>query len=172
MAISYLISLEQLSVLAHFAGMASFAHLPNLPAIDRQRSEELLEALGQQGMIHLRKAKDNKTEDAAAVDMTLAFVLKTMAKPALVVRATGDVLAYCTSELGIVVTPDPRNKSKYRIMPLPDAKELTQRIWELCVKSDSEKIDTILHYNDEEPQEMQLTKPELKAKISEVYSDN
>jgi hypothetical protein len=171
MAISYLVSLEQLSVLAHFSGIDSFPRLAELPTLNRERSTELLETLSEQGMIHLLKAKTDKAESKAAVDMTLAFVLSIMAKPALVMQTAEGVLGYCSDVLGVVVTQDARNKSKYRITPMPDAKELAERLWDVCVKTDGLTVDFMLYFENGEYKNVRLTKAELEATISKIYTN-
>ena len=171
MAISYLISLEQLSVLAHFAGVDSFPHLPELPTISRERGIELIDVLSEQGMLHLHKAKDDKAEDKAAVDTTFAFVLLSMAKPKLVIKTAKGALGYCTNALGVVVTQDIRNKSKYRITPLPNAKETAERLWELCSKADAQMANFTIYFGNKEPENMQLTKSNLEENVSKIYTD-
>ena len=125
MAVSYLISLEQLSVLAHFSynPIDHFPLLPDLPKIDRAKSEKLLDELKELGMLH-------KRDNEAALDITIGFILSTMAKPDLLIETEEGGKGYCTRALGVVVKKDSLTPNKYRITPLPTGEEMANILWE------------------------------------------
>ena len=162
MPISYLPTLEHLSILAHFSGINTFPGLPELPAISRERCAELLPTLSEQGMIHLHR-------EQAAVDLTLRFVLQAMAAPALVVKTQGGALGYCTRELGVAVSADARAPSKYRITPLPNAKELAAKLWKDL--PGMQPADFSLLRKGGGWEDARLTKTELEAQIAQIYTE-
>ena len=150
MAISYIVSMEELKVLAAMANADSFEWLPELPAIDQKRYDELLGILDTNGMV-----KVSKNKGAAYVDMAVCFIISTMANPELVIRTAAGAVGYCTKQLGVVVCPDKRAKDKFRITPLPDARAMAEKLWEYLA--------------GEEPG---YTEADLLKKISEVYVIN
>ena len=128
MAISYLISLEEFSVLAHFCGYDSFPSMPQLPVIDREKSDLLINNLVKRGMIHIHN-------NEAAVDLALSYVLSVMVEPINVIKG-GDGTGYCGKDVWISVKTDRRNlpeMQKYKITPFPSKEELYQ--W-ICVNEE------------------------------------
>ena len=122
MAISYLVTLDQLSVLAHFCQIDSFRGLPELPHVSGTKCNTLIEAMGKQGMVHIH----NHT---AAVDIVLHFILQTMASPGVFIQGM-DVWGYCTQDLGVVLQPDRRSKTKFKITPAETAKDFATILWQ------------------------------------------
>jgi len=161
MSISYLISLEQLSILAHFSGIEAFPTLPELPFVSRERCEELIPVMGDQGMLCL-------SGDEAAVDMALGFILDAIAKPALLIQTQEGSFAFCTKELGVFVGISPRNPSRYLVTPLSNATELADKIWDdERTVTDSVMFKICRDGNGWE--EVHMTKPALEAIILSTY---
>ncbi|MCL2287251.1 MAG: hypothetical protein FWC32_12935 [Firmicutes bacterium] len=162
MAISYLVNIEQLSVLAYFCNIESFPGLPELPIVDGERGETLIKILDEQGMIH-------KQNDKASVDIVLGFVLANMASPSLLIKTSEDILGYCNRELGIAASQDMRSPNKYRITPLPDAISLARKLW--GNRPNLQKTEFIVQTMGDKPEVMQMNKPELEALISRIYTE-
>ena len=162
MPISYLLTLEQLSVLAHFSGINAFAGLPELPAINRERCDQLLPGLSEHGMLQLHG-------NEAAVDLALGFILSVMAKPGLVLQTPAGALGYCTRELGVEVSADTRAPGKYRVTPLPTARELADRLW--GEHPGSQHVEFSIRRKGQPWEKKQMTGPELEAEISQIYTE-
>lgn len=123
MSVSYLVGLEELTVLAHFSGCSALPGFSALPAVEGERCRALLLGLDEKGMVQL-------SGDRVAVHPPLAFVIRTMAHAGLTARAENGALAYCAPDLGVVVGRVPRGKERFRLTPTPDARELAERFWE------------------------------------------
>ena len=150
MAISYIVSLEELAVLANITSTDYFKGLPALPTIDRKRYAKLLGILDTKGIV-----KINKNVGTVHVDMVVRFIISTMAKPELVISTAKEVTGFCAKHLGVVVSPDKRAKDRFLITALPDANAMAEKLWEYLAV--------------EEPA---LSKADLQKKISEVYVIN
>ena len=125
MGISYIVSIEELSVLANLADAESFEGLPALPDVDDKRRQELLCGMDDSGLV-----KIDRKIGAVSVDMAIDFILSAMAKPELVIRVSRSAVGYCTKNLGVVVSPDRRTEHKYRITPFPDAESMVEKVME------------------------------------------
>lgn len=162
MSISYLLTIEQLSVLAYFQSIDSFHGFSSLPVISREKCDELLEYLNVNGMIHLQG-------DRASVDVALGFILHCMAAPQLYMKTAEGIHGYCTSGLGVVVFPDRRSSDKFRITPLPDAHEFTEQLWKNY--SNEETVEFSLWTEKSILAQKHMSKPELKARILKIYTE-
>lgn len=162
MSISYLISLEQLSVLAHFCKIDAFKGLPEMPVIDRERCNALVETMAEQGMVHLNAGE-------IAVDVVVKFILSTMAASSLFIQAPNSICGYCTDVMGVVVLPAARSVSKYKIVPMLNANVFAAMLWESC------RADTQASFVVETAKtkiETQLTKAALEKTIARTYTED
>ena len=161
MSISYLVTLEELSVLAHFCNIDTFQGMPAMPLIDSKQCSELLNTMNDQGLVHL-------SEGEIAIDIVVRFILRSMANPTLFIQMPNNVNGYCTDTVGVMVSPATRAAGKYKITPLPNANALAYRLWEsLGAKTDA----TIIVQTAEIKTEMPLTRPELETIIAGVYME-
>ena len=160
MAISYIVNLDELSVLSYFCGVSSIHGLPDLPRIASDKCEILIKTLGEQGMIY-------QQGENISVDMALGFVIFNISRPSLFIKTPESILGYCTPELGVVVAKDIRSTNKYRIAPLQNASELATKLW-----GESQLIqrkEIYLHYINENPKLLQMTALELESTIAKIY---
>jgi hypothetical protein len=162
MPVSYMLDTDQLSVLARYLELDGFPGLPELPAPDEKRSGELLEKLAGLGMVHLRGTE-------ASVDLGLAFILSAAAKPELLARA-GNTLCCCTKKLGVIISPDAHAKNRYRITPLPNSAELSERIWEAAGPGGDIR-DFSLWDAASGWKPVRLSKAETDKHIAEIYTE-
>lgn len=160
MAISYIINMDELSVLSHFCGVSSIHGLPEPPKIASDKCETLVATLGEQGMIY-------RQGENVSVDMALRFVIVNISCPSLFIKMPDSVLGYCNAELGVVVAKDTRSVNKYRITPLQNASELAAKLWGESQWLQS--IEIYLHYMNESPKLLQMTKLELETVIRKIY---
>lgn len=163
MAIAYLFSLEELAVLAHFAGEHVLVGFEPLPAVNEERCDRLLSGLCEKGMITL-------SGDTASVPAPLRLILAVLAHPVLSVRAVGDVWAHCTPELGTLVTGAPHSKTRWRILPVPTARELTERLWEeggICF----ERAEFTVCHSGNSAEKKELTRQELEEILLTIYKE-
>jgi len=160
MAISYIVNLDELSVLSYFCGVYSIPGLPELPRIESDKCEALIKTLGEQGMIY-------QQGDSVSVDMALGFAIVNISRPSLFIKMSESLFGYCTAELGVVVAKDVRSVNKYRLTPLQNASELAKKLWGESQQLHS--IEIYLHYIDEAPKLMQMTNHELEAAIRKIY---
>ena len=160
MAISYIVNLDELSVLSYFCGVYSIPGLPELPRIESDKCEALIKTLDEQGMIY-------QQGDNVSVDMALGFVIVSISRPSLFIKMPENVLGYCTAELGVVVAKDIRSVNKYRVAPLQNTSDLAIKLWGESQWLQS--VEIYLDYVNEAPKRMQMTRSELEAAIRKIY---
>ncbi|MCL2015584.1 MAG: hypothetical protein FWG68_04985 [Defluviitaleaceae bacterium] len=121
MAFSYLMSLEELSVLAYFSEIDEFLLMPELPTLNEEQSEIVINQLSQKGMMHINK-------NNASVDLIVHYILTAMAQAAAV-QGKNNKIGYCGNEIFVAVAQDKySNYPKYRITPLQSKRALFAEI--------------------------------------------
>ena len=123
MAIAYLISREELAVLAFFADEQALVGFDPLPGVDAGRCESVLLGLQEKGMALV-------SDEGVSLPAPLALIMRVLARPSLSVRAENGVWAHCTADLGVLASRAPHAPHRSRILPLPTAQELAEALWE------------------------------------------
>ena len=164
MRVSYMLTMEQLSVLAFFLGLETLPGLPDLPKVGLEKSDKLVDLMSNEGLLV-------KSGKICSVDLTLGFVLRQMASPDMLVKAPDGGFAACTKELGTVVTLDRRGGGKYKITPLPTPGDIADMLWEDIVEDTiKEEIQFSISKGSEEYIAM-MSKTELEKLISDAYTE-
>ncbi|MCL1987599.1 MAG: hypothetical protein FWG64_06480 [Firmicutes bacterium] len=128
MLFSYLISQQELSVLAHFSNITNLSFLQNLPTLSdlptltETETSQAIETLKNKGMLHI-----NKNE--ASVDIIVYYILTEMSTATEII-SQNNTFGYC-SEIYIAVSKDEYSK-RYRIKPFQNKQAMLQELAELA----------------------------------------
>lgn len=123
MSISYLLTLPELAVVAHFCGVGRLGGLPPLPRVDGEEGKAVLASLAEKGMLL-------PSEEGVAVNPPLRFVVESMGSAALIALSGWGTVCSVTEHLGVVVTRDRHRPGRYLLTPYPSGKELLQAFLE------------------------------------------
>ena len=118
MGISYIISYDELAMLAELVQVNSFEYLNPLPALNAEKRKELLDILENQGFI--------KIYDMVQIDAVIHFIIKSMANAELVLPLDEKIIGYCTKNIFILVTSDEKTGHKLRITPIETVREAVE----------------------------------------------
>ena len=135
MAISYILSQEELAMLAELSQADSFKHLDPLPILDAAKKKELLELLEGQGFI--------KIDSGVQIDAAIHFIIKSMANAELILPVSEKTIVYCTKNICSIVTPDKKTGHKLKITPIETVKETVEALAQLSDANKEEMLEKI-----------------------------
>lgn len=161
MSISYILTTDEMALIVHFLGYEQLPAFEKSFNFSEEKVNQILKELSDKGMITQR-------EDTVLIDPVLAFVLKAVMSPELVIKGIGGQIAYLNEELGLILKPDRLAKDKYMLTPIPDGERLASQLWE----SSGSCFDVCFFQFLEDTKNWtrrELTQQELTEEVCNIY---